>query len=151
MKRILSWVVLAVTEWVFGLVVWYLIKLGILLFYFIHGKSEAAAWVLLIMEGTAAVGFAFFLIMAGSRFIVAASQVVCKSKNGGRYLVFGIITTVLTGAVLVLTIAGFVRGGDLVLLGIYDGIMALFGLFLISTGKGSVEEERKEAENGQDT
>ena len=149
-KRFLSWLALAVTEWVFGLAVWYLIKLAIWLFNIIHGKSEAVAWALLIMEGTAAIGLAFFLIMAGCYGIVAISQKVCKSKNGGRYLVFGIITTVLTGTVLGLTIAGFVRGGDLVLLGIYCGIMALFGLFLISTGKERALDARKEAENGQD-
>lgn len=151
MKRLLSWVVLAVSEWVFGICIWYLIKLAIWLFNFIHGKSEAVAWALLIMEGTAALGFVFFLIMVGSKVVVTLSQKVCESKKGGRYLVVGIATTVLTGAALALTIAGFVRGGDLVLFGIYCGIMALFGLFLISVGKDSVEETRKEADHGQDT
>lgn len=170
MRRFLSWITLAACEWLFALVMWYFSRGAVYVFYFLQSKIGGLVWLAIVLEGSVLLGFAFTGLLLGTKLVVSASQAVWKSKAGARYMLYGIITSLLMGAILVLVIKGLVRGGDLASLCVYCAIMFLFGLFLIGVGKDAVKsdglpptkkerleaklaaiEEKERRRNGQDS
>ena len=62
-----------------------------LIFNKIYHFSEALFWVLVILEGFAVIGLIIGGIVAASYGIYRASEAICKSENGNRYTVVGVI------------------------------------------------------------
>ena len=141
MRRFFSWVTLGVCEWIFAVVAWYVVRFGVYLFYLLRSKVGGLAWLAVGLEASAAFGFFLVAIFVGTKFVVSASQTVWRSKAGARYIVFGVITSVLMGALLIFSFIGAVSGGDLPSFIGYCAVMFLFGLFLIGIGKGAVNDD----------
>ena len=106
MKRFLSWVVLAILTFIGQEVFFLMWFLATKLYFVLTGLSKAVFWILVICEGGVAltiIFYAFILIPVG---ISAASQAICPSKKGTRYLTAGIVCIVIYALLLLGIIIG---------------------------------------------
>ncbi len=92
MKRVLSWLVLAVCDFAFTLVV----SLDLMLLRYVLGLyGELSAFLkiaALVLGGSFVLALAAAPLFYGIPLIHRASEAVCESRKGMRYTVYGIVT-----------------------------------------------------------
>jgi hypothetical protein len=136
MKRVLSWIVAALVAWVARAVFYLIFALAFFLLEKAHSFSEVLFWVLVVLEGSAAIGFLMLIVLSGASLVVIASQKVRKSLKGTRYVVIGSINAIFYA----LSLVGLIKG--LVVMdtaGIFTAIACVvFGIYVAIAGKQQV-------------
>ena len=142
MKRALSWLVVVLLTLVFSGVSSFLLSLADRLLVWLQRYNETLYWVFVVLEGLAVLGFIAFAVFASASGVVAASEKICPSRKGARYIIIGVIALLLTLAELALVILsvylGTVRGRVFPLYFVY-GTWILYCICLMAVGKGAVK------------
>lgn len=139
MKRLLSWIVAFLCAYVFRVAAYYMLYLAFFIAAKIYYFSEVLFWVIVVLEGTAIIGFVIMGVVMGSAAVVKASQKVWKSKKGTRYNVIGAYYIISYAILLITVIAGVAQSGLVVI--VADVVTIIFGIALIVAGKGAVDED----------
>ncbi len=132
MKRFLSWLALVGCYIIFGII----LSLDMeLLAYIVNLYSQLSAFlklVIIIFGGSTIVGFALAPLFYGVSLSYAASEAICPSKKGARYIIVGILIILfsLIKATLIFTIS--------------DIIFAIYGIALICIGSNRKREVKAE-------
>ena len=140
MKRALSWLVAFLCTWVFRTIIYWLFALALLILNKMYSFREVLFWVFVILEGTTVLSISIWLIIAGSKLVISASQAVWKSVKGTRYTVIGILNIVVYGLSLIALLAGTARAENPAYVAAYIASV-IFGVAIIFVGKATVEED----------
>lgn len=142
MKRIAAFAVtllLAIAFYFVEYFFWYFVFLiGVRILSF----SETLFWVLIVLEGGAALGVTATLVIYGGSLSVAVSQSVWKSKKGLRYKLVGWFLVVLNALFLLsmILVPDGVRGyKPLIVAAILT--MLIYGISLLISGKAAVQDD----------
>ena len=98
MKRILSWVVLCLISWLVRLLTSLVLGLGAYIGVLIEDLSTFLKVLIYIFGGSTLISILFIPAFYGSALAVGASEGICESKKGTRYIVlssFMLITLVV--------------------------------------------------------
>ena len=87
MKRLLSWIVMTVLEYLMLIAVSFVVSLIIRAFHSIGQLSEGLFWAVVILGGGTVLGVVGSLVFLGNGLVVAASEGICNSRRGTRYIV----------------------------------------------------------------
>lgn len=139
MKRVLSWIVAFLCCYVFRIAAYLVFSLAFLIAEKIYYFSEVLFWVIVVVEGTAIIGFAFIGVFGGSSIAVKASQKVWKSKKGTRYLIAGLYYIIGYSLILLCIIIGVATANVVIICA--DIATVIFGILLIVAGKAAVAED----------
>lgn len=132
MKRVMSWVVLAFCIATWSLVGRLLLAIMIWLFGFKLGFIGRMA--VLFFFGGSILMLLAWLLFGGVVLVKSASNAVCTSRKGTRFLTFG--TLVLLNSVLLFLTSLFMNGP--VKLGVL--LEAVMGIILIATSRTSFQK-----------
>lgn len=110
MKRLLSWVVAVVLEYILMIIVSFAAALTARAFNSIGQLSEGLFWLAVILGGTTVLGIFFWIVTVGNGAVVAASEKICPSNKGARYIVIGTLFIAFYGFLLWGTYIGAARG-----------------------------------------
>ena len=141
MKRFLSWIVTGISislvyypfDWLFRLICWGVGELADL--------SKLVLVLVVLFAGGTILSVIGWLIFIGSGLLAMASQAICKSKNGGRYALWGTVCIIRYVFVMAMAIVGVAQFST-PLHGYGVSIcMVLFGIAFIFLGKSKAQED----------
>jgi len=114
MKRIFSWVVTVVLEYILMILVAFASALAVRAFHSIGQLSEGLFWAVVILGGSTVLGAFIWLIGLGNALVVGAAEKICPSKKGVRYIVIGTLFIALYGFLTWATYIGATQGISMV-------------------------------------
>lgn len=101
-RRLLSWVVLILCEFIVMNLSDIVVRLIVRAFRAINSLHEGLFWTVVILGGAAVIGIYIGISAGGNWLVVDLSERVCKSKKGARYIVLGVLMVILYALPLVM-------------------------------------------------
>lgn len=95
MKRFISWVVLALSLFVTGKIIQFIVYIGLEIASRLYDSSKGIFWLIIFGGGSFGLGIAYFFSFAAATYVIKISEKVYPSKNGTRYKVGAVIMGLL--------------------------------------------------------
>ena len=107
MRRLLSWFVLCIISWLVRICTTLVVLLGAYVTYLIDELNLFLKILIFLFGGSALISILFLPVFYGSGLAFTASESICESKKGTRYIVLSIIMLL---SLVIGTILGFFEG-----------------------------------------
>lgn len=141
MERFLAWVVTAMFSWFFRLIAGPIFALAFRIGDKVYLYNESLFWVIVFLEGSTILALLVMGIVFGCNFVVKASQKMCRSINGTRYTVIGIVCIANYAAILLSAAEGVVKAPTAHICAYIACIF--YNIALIVIGRTQAKEDRE--------
>ncbi len=139
MKRILSWIVLAISMFVSGKIIQLIVYLGTGIANRLYNSSRGLFWLIIFVGGSFGLGIAYAFSFGAAATCVNLSEKVYPSVKGTRYMTGAIIMGLLFLIDFILCFTTGIEGIMFARQIIIDCFAVVFSFLLFVTGKNRDE------------